>query len=278
MEGTKEIRWILFFLAILVTSISCKFLNLNKSNEDRLIKKLSFEVIMSGSFLPDNNLTKKVNIYYDSLYMVYEVPYYQVEADVWGSVKEDESLSNASDNKKLYGKYVPNRYEEKIVTKLSYFGFFRGDSLGRWYYPLGRTPDGSQSVDSVRKVHGEDMEILKLLKINDEQLIERKIVDGKISEKYVLLNKKDASYADSIFVYYDSKVTNELFSFNRELEKRNAMRISGFLLKFSEGYSNEYSTLLPKRELGVRMLDSVIEEFRYNELSNLFEKFIRNDF
>ena len=244
------------------------------------IKKVSFEVSlpMLGSGYDGQivsvPLIDTVIIYYDSSHIVYRWTVYHSDIDSWGKVVEDTSIYSDESEKGLYGTFVETHRETKRSLQTSYFGYRKGEDYGVQYYPYGKQVS-RQRVDTMRAKWGGE-QFRTFLRIENFVLIDTKATRRKVTEKYIPVEKKDETYPDSLFVYYDATIKGDFYSFHPKLEEKNKMKIAQIVMLYKEGYSEIHAAIVPEREISVRMLDSEIPD--YNEISKIFEKFRKNDF
>jgi len=243
-------------------------------NTKNYIKKVSFQItfpIMSpikdelGMDIP---LRDTVTIYYDSSYIVYEKAYFHTDVNIFGNIIEDDTTGG------LTGTFKKTNSEINSNVSSAFFGYLKGENYGILYYPFDHQVS-KQRVDTMKVQWGGET-FKTFLALENARLVNRKATLNRITEKYITINKKDETYPDSIFVYYSSAIKGDFFSFNKELEEKNHMKISDIVMFFKKSYSEIYATTLPDRELSVRMLDSKITD--YDKISKIFEKFRKNDF
>lgn len=241
------------------------FLSLQRDSKD-YIQKISFEItfpmMSTGMDIPFRDT---VTIYYDSSYIVYEKGFFHTDASIFGDIIENDSLT---------GTFKKTNSEINSNVSLAFFGYLKGENYGILYYPFDHQVS-KQRVDTMKVQWGGEA-FKTFLALENARLVNRKATLNRITEKYITINKKDETYPDSIFVYYSSAIKGDFFSFNKELEEKNHMKISDIVMFFKKSYSEIYATTLPDRELSVRMLDSKITD--YDKISKIFEKFRKNDF
>lgn len=237
---------------------------LNRQRDD--IQKISFEITFPMmSTVMDIPFRDTVTIYYDSSYIVYEKGFFHTDASIFGDIIENDSLT---------GTFKETNSEINSTVKSAFFGYLKGDSYGILYYPFGNQVS-KQRVDTIKLQWGGDA-FKSLLKLENVKLVDRKATSNRITEKYIAIDKKDETFPDSIFVNYSSTLKRDFFTFNKELEEKNQMKISDIVMFFKQSFSEMYATTLPERELSIRMLDSKITD--YDKISKIFEKFRKNDF
>ncbi|WP_448700515.1 hypothetical protein ACFGVR_01030 [Mucilaginibacter sp. AW1-3] len=164
-------------------------------------------------------------------YVVYKIPH----EFIYNKITRDKDF------------HIIHSIKTKEETKYSYLVYNRKKSYGYMFDSINVAKAYKVSVDSflIKKAFkafpfyqkGRD-NLVKLIKNIDDILI----------EKYVCNQKKDASYFDTTYYFYDKKLSNVEYSFSRYLDSTRHSKLCKAKFIYNAIPATGQSPAIPKRE------------------------------
>jgi len=223
----------------------------NKLNLIKVTSKIQMVDKEKGKLI---NLIDSFFIFYYENLILYRIP----------EIIEFSKFTSDSNNNIINQKFI------RAETRYSYCIFKKGESTGLLYDSLTSKNFSQFSTDSLLEektifkqgISMEPYNIVESVTLNN---------DSVIFEKYIPKIKKDETFPDSSYLYFNKEFNKIGFSFSRKLDSLKGMKLYKFKIIYNPIPKEIYAFNVPRRELVFEFSEETV--FNPKEVVDFFESY-----